>query len=573
MLSINHDSLTMADIIRHLENDTSLTYTRRRDFLSAARRCCDLVARSPEYMKADVGELRRALSGIHPAQVGISDKTFDNIRSNVLSALRLVRDDIGVSNRCAPLTVEWQTLYNSLPNDRLHRGLSRFLRFCSGNGIAPEKVSDEVVDTFIAAIRRETFYKKPNELHRRTTRLWNEASDTVAGWPQVHVNVPDFRAPRRSIPLDQFSPRFQKDVAAHLDWLSGKDLFCKNPPPKVCKPSTVRLRGSSIGLAASALVRQDHSIDGLNSLADLVSPDAVKAILQDYLSRFNDEPSQYIRDLAKMLLQIAKHWVRVDAEHLENLKDIRRRLGRDRSGLTEKNKAMLRQFESDHNVLLFLDLPDKLFSAAKKAPKGDVRAAIKAQIGLALAILTVAPLRMHNLIGLRLDKHIIRPGGSKGPVHIVIPATEAKAGEVIEYPMPADTAELLDNYLADYRPRLCNEDCPWLFPAKGTNRKKSQSTLSQQIVGILGKETGIKMTPHQFRHLAAKFLLDESPGNFETVRQLLVHRSIKSTTSFYTGMPSVYAAKHYDHLLTEKRHRLTNDDWDKNTKTKSRRKR
>lgn len=560
MPSINHDSLTMADVIRHLENDTSLTYTRRRDFLSAARRCCDLVARSPEYMKADVGELRRALSGIHPAQVGISDKTFDNIRSNVLSALRLVRDDIGVSNRCAPLTVEWQTLYNSLPNDRLHRGLSRFLRFCSGNGIAPEKVSDEVVDTFIAAIRRETFYKKPNELHRRTTRLWNEASDTVAGWPQVHVNVPDFRAPRRSIPLDQFSPRFQKDVAAHLDWLSGKDLFCKNPPPKVCKPSTVRLRGSSIGLAASALVRQGHSIYGLNSLADLVSPDAVKAILQDYLSRFNDEPSQYIRDLAKMLLQIAKHWVRVDADQLESLKDIRRRLGSDRSGLTEKNETTLRQFDSDRNVLLFLDLPSKLFSTAKKAPKDDLRAAIKAQIGLALAILTVAPLRMHNLIGLRLDHHIIRPGGPKGPVHIVIPANETKAGEPIEYPLPADTTELLDTYITRYRPRLCNEDCPWLFPAQGANKQKAQGTLSQQIVETIAKETGITMTPHQFRHLAAKLLLDENPGNFETVRQLLVHKNIKSTVGFYTGMQSPNAARHYDRVLSEKRDRLASDN-------------
>ncbi|MBT5351015.1 MAG: site-specific integrase [Rhodospirillales bacterium] len=573
MPSIIRDSLTMADVIRHLKNNNILSGTRRRDLRSAVTRLCDLVDRSPDHLRADMAELRRALATVHPAQAGISKKTLDNIQSNALSALRLVRDDLGTLNKQTPLSGEWQTLYNSLPGDRLYRGLSRFVRFCSGNSVSPANVCDATIDAFIAAVRRETFYKNPNELHRRTTRLWNEAADTVEGWPQVRLTVPEFRTPRRSIPLDQFTPQFQKDVEKHLNWLSGADLFCKNPPPKVCKPGTIRLRESNIGLAASAFIRQGHNIDDLNSLADLVTPDAAKAVLMDYLDRHNGEPSQFIRDLAKTLIQIAKHWVRIDADQMEGLKDLRKRLGSDRSGLTEKNRATLRQFDSDRNVLLFLELPDKLFAAARKAPIDDVRAAIKAQIALAVAILTIAPLRMHNLAALRLDKHIIRPGGPKGPVHIVIPANETKAGEPIEYALPVESAELLNTYIAGYRPRLCNDECPWLFPAKGTNKQKAQGTLSQQISEVVLKETGIIITPHQFRHVAAKLLLDENPGNFETVRQLLVHKSIKSTVGYYTGLQSANASKHYDKVLSEKRDRLANDNRNRNGNAKIRRKR
>ena len=142
----------------------------------------------------------------------------------------------------------------------------------------------------------------------------------------------------------------------------------------------------------------------------------------------------------------------------------------------------------------------------------------------------------------------MRPGGPGGPVHIAIPPTEAKAGEPHEYPLPNETVDLLDLYLDEYRPRLCPESEPWLFPATGGGRK-AQATLSQQISEIIKKKTGLVMTVHLFRHLAAKLGLQLDPGNFEGVRQLLGHKDLRTTTGYYIDIQAGAAAEHYDALL------------------------
>ncbi len=177
------------------------------------------------------------------------------------------------------------------------------------------------------------------------------------------------------------------------------------------------------------------------------------------------------------------------------------------------------------------------------------------QVALAIEILLMAPMRMGNLINLRLDQHVVRPGGTGGPVHLVVPGSETKNGEALEYPLPDETIALLDRYLTDFRSALAGPDSPWLFPARGGHRK-AQETLSVQLVKAIKRHTGLDMTPHQFRHFAAKLLLDADPGNFETVRRVLNHRAMKTTTDFYTGLQTARAAAHYDTLLLKERDRL-----------------
>jgi integrase len=59
------------------------------------------------------------------------------------------------------------------------------------------------------------------------------------------------------------------------------------------------------------------------------------------------------------------------------------------------------------------------------------------------------------------------------------------------------------------------------------------------------------LTPHQFRHLSAKVLLDAEPGSFETVKQLLGHTSIKTTVGAYAGIDSRRAARHHQWLVEQ----------------------
>ena len=67
----------------------------------------------------------------------------------------------------------------------------------------------------------------------------------------------------------------------------------------------------------------------------------------------------------------------------------------------------------------------------------------------------------------------------------------------------------------------------------------------------------LDLTGHQFRHLGGKFFLEENPGQYESVRQLLGHKHIKTTTAFYTGMNTVEATRVFDDVILKKRKRLS----------------
>jgi hypothetical protein len=49
--------------------------------------------------------------------------------------------------------------------------------------------------------------------------------------------------------------------------------------------------------------------------------------------------------------------------------------------------------------------------------------------------------------------------------------------------------------------------------------------------------------------LGAKVVLDAEPGNYETVRQVLGHKNMKTTTNFYAGIDSRRASRHHQRLL------------------------
>ncbi len=51
--------------------------------------------------------------------------------------------------------------------------------------------------------------------------------------------------------------------------------------------------------------------------------------------------------------------------------------------------------------------------------------------------------------------------------------------------------------------------------------------------------------------MSAKVLLDAQPGNFETVRQLLGHKSLSTTVGAYAGIDSRRAGRHHQRLIEE----------------------
>jgi integrase len=430
----------------------------------------------------------------------------------------------------------------------MKNGLSGFIRYCDIKGVAPGQVDDRSADAYIEYLEREGARSKPRDVHRRTCKLWNEAAETVTDWPKQTITVPDYRAQPWTVSWESLPESFRQDVDQHLDWLGGKVLLADHLPPTVCKGSTLKLRRRHLHSLVSAAIHSGVPIETLTTLSELIDPDVVRKAMMYFLDRNEHQPTQYHRDLVGTVISIARHWVQADAQTLDALKEMRKRLStRPEYGLTQKNRDALRQFESPENVARLLNLPDGLVKKATRL-KSNERQAVQVQLALAVELLLMAPMRIGNLVSLRLDQHIQRPQGKRGPVFIVLNEAEVKNNLVQEYELPKVTVQLLDNYLQNYRPYLVDPDSPWLF-AGGKEGHKLAATLSAQIQKVVYKETGLTLTAHQFRHLAAKFFLDASPGSYETVRRVLGHRNIKTTTNFYTGMETRAAVKQYDQAI------------------------
>jgi site-specific recombinase XerD len=108
-----------------------------------------------------------------------------------------------------------------------------------------------------------------------------------------------------------------------------------------------------------------------------------------------------------------------------------------------------------------------------------------------------------------------------------------------------ETVELLDCYLCDWRPLLLTGGSSFLFPGKKPELPKGNGVLSSQIRKLVYGYTRLDMPAHRFRHAVAKIFLDRNPGQYEVVRQLLGHKDIATTISFYAGAESASAARHY----------------------------
>lgn len=542
--------LTMADLMDRLAADELLSATRRRDMRSAVRRFCKLIDRHPQRVPASITEIKGAVNGLTTGGAGVSPKTLQNLRTNLLAALRHGK---ARAPRAVPLTPAWQVLRDGLPDKRMRDGLSRFLRFCSGSGIAPEAVDEAVVASFMDWVRSATFVAKASDLRRQTCRLWNEAVECVACWPRQRLALPDQRAPRTSIPLEGFLEVFSRDVERYLEWLDNPDPFDDERPRKALKPRTVGLRRKQIELAASAWVHRGHNAERLQSLADLVAVETAKEIFRHYLGRNTPASPAFLHTLAQALFSIAKEWVRVDPQHLEALRAIRRRLPPIPPGMTAKNRVVLRQFEDPETLRRLLDTPGHLLSEVRRGKAKGERAAIRVQLAVAVELLLMAPVRMANLVSIRIGQELVKIGSGKTTWRLVIDAADTKNSEPIEFALPVELSEMIDRYIRDFQPFLIRDDNPHLFPARIGRGHKSQTTLAQQLKERLHERLGFKMTPHQFRHLGAWLYLRHNPGDFVTVQKLLGHKNIKITMSFYAKLDTEMAARRYDQIVALER--------------------
>ena len=220
-------------------------------------------------------------------------------------------------------------------------------------------------------------------------------------------------------------------------------------------------------------------------------------------------------------------------------------------GLTEKNMAVIRQVLSSDVWGRVVRLPWQLMQKANSLQaRLPVKAAVLAQLALAIAIHTVFPIRLGNLGAIRIDENLIRPGGPGTPYWIVFAKYDVKNRVRLETVFGAELTKLVDDYEQNHlHVLLRGSNDPWLFPGPTRNHKRL-ATLSSQITKLIQKAIGLRITVHQFRHAAAALILKAKPGNYEYVKRILGHRNIQTTINFYVGLETTQATQEFGEMIS-----------------------
>ncbi len=551
----NNKPKTMAGVLAMIAA-ADLSATKRRDMISSINRLCEMAGYSASNLPAEAGALRQALRKIHPAKFDVTAKTFSNLKSLLAAALQQVGvfDDMGRGSARRDPT--WGALMEAVGSDQqLSNGLAAFANWCTPHGIAPGAVTDETVTLFSTWLETRTHCLKPRDVARRTPILWNEASAKFACWPKTNLSRIFFKAPRKRLPWDDLSESFRRDAEAYLGKRGSPDIFEDEAPLRPLAPTTLRQQSEHLRLAASVLVETGTNPADLGSLADLVEPKRFKTVLRHYHDVRPGKPSAFAVGIAKTLIQVAKHHVGASDDRLAELKALAAKLPAVPFDLTPKNKALLRQLESDKLRAKLFFLAEELLAEAAAKPEGTRLPFVKAQVAIAIDILLACPLRGENLIDLHWRRHFHEPDGSKRRLLLHIPAEETKTKtRDLTLEVPPDVSRRLRWYRRQILLGIDADPNGFLFATKGGGRKRQQ-TLTQQIIETIEKHVGIHMTPHQFRHLVATMYLDANPEDFQTPQAILHHASAK-TTQIYAGSSSRRAGRAYSKILFEQREKL-----------------
>jgi integrase len=496
---------------------------------------------------ASASFLRPKFARLHPDHVGVSQRRIDNVRSLLLRAFRVVGVSTSLQPYGCPLSPQWQELFDSIEKSYDKSALSRFVRFCSRQGIAPGEVDDAVMDKFLQALIDETFITHSKLTHQTCCRCWNTAVRTIEGWPRREVTVPRYDEGRRyALGPEQLHPDLVEDIESYLEILQGHNLF--KGPKKPFRPASIRSVRGNLMRYLAALQQKGVEVAKVRRLEEVVPFEVFEQGMEWFLERNGGEVTRSIGDIAWTVRVLALKHVGVDEKTEALYREAIARLCDRTIGLSEKNREALFQFDDPAVVRRFLNCPDQLWKKAEVASGRKAR--LLAESAIAIELLIYAPVRFKNLRSVRRDRHLSWRGDR---LHLHFKATEVKNVVELDMAVPRFAGQRLRHFLETYHGQYLDGPNPHLFAGRG-GKPKDETCLRRQITRALFEETGIELTPHQFRHAGAKLLLEARPGHYEVVRKLLGHKNLSTVYESYSGTETQAAIDLYDHVILDLKH-------------------
>ncbi len=242
------------------------------------------------------------------------------------------------------------------------------------------------------------------------------------------------------------------------------------------------------------------------------------------------------------------------------------------------HETMLRQFNEDSALKRWFDAPSTLWREAEKWTRVGRKRPTVAHAALARSALMaqlaqrVTPMRRTNFARLRAfgdEAHLNLPiGGGEGT--LILPARELKNLRSIHVTIDPETVKMLKRFIEVYRPLFAelakaDPENPHLFPGKTSERKEmgegggypegfgyiTKTKLSQRFGQHMWKHCHLRMDTQVMRHIAGKVILDMDPSAMGLVQEVLGHKRIETTQSYYAQVCKIVAQKNYLQLLDQ----------------------
>lgn len=347
---------------------------------------------------------------------------------------------------------------------------------------------------------------------------------------------------RRCTPLDEWP---EPDQCAWRAAVAAGDPLDPGGRAANLAPSTRAGMVSSYGRWLNWL-RSTGAIDTSVHPASRITPKAVAAYVEE-LGQMN-APQTILCRVRSLACAVNVMWPSTPTDWLWAI--VRR----------TKRKAQPAAGKRDRLVQsgALIDLGRRLMAEAESSSEGSAsRRAARYRDGLLIAILAARPLRLRNLAGIEVGQHLVRIGAN---YVLLFAASETKTKAALEHALPPSLTQLIDRYLAYFRPILVECD------GKGRNRASNTPAgrylwistegsamtavaIYDRIVKHTAERLGGRINPHAFRHCAASSVALLDPGHLLINKSILGHTTIATSERYYTQAQATEASIIYQEWL------------------------
>lgn len=509
-------------------------------------------------LRVTVDEVNGILARTDAQAHGLSRASLANTRCNVEFVFH--RFGLGgLRGLGAELSPECEALWREL-GERARWPLSRFLRFVSARGLRLDEVDDAAFAAFEQALKANAVTKNPRHLARGARSAWNKAAARLPHWGLQRLTVISVRQPW-GIGESAFPASFVADVDGYFARLSVDDddfdVCDLDAPDRTLRPTTVKCQREWFFLLATAAAKAGAPIDALTSLTELAYPAVFGAAARWLAREHGYKPS--IANILDMGRKAAKYVARLSpAEQAaveKFVRNFKNRLAKEPK--SDRRARRMRPLEDPRNLQRLLALGEFVCRKVDKRTGGRRRPsradALLIRNALMHELLLTTSLRRRNLARLDLVRHILPHPSGRGFARIEIDGHEVKNDVELVRELPPHVEDLLGYYLKVCRPLLAPPGvCPWLFPGEA-GEHLCLAAITEQYRRFVKRFTGLDATPHLMRSVADKLYTDRNPGDGETMRQQLGHKSDRTRRKHYADPRGRAANRAYLELLLEER--------------------